>query len=218
MAVSIFSWCRYSAMTSVESDNGKAAPGGCRANRIIIELLLVNFLLVFPVIVWAQAEPFTIRSAHIYLDNKVYLVNADIDYSLTKPVLDALHNGVPLTIELRIELVQNREWPWWDETVAVIKQRYRLRYFALAQHYVLSNLNMGVESSYQTLESALEALGRLKELPLLDQNLLPSGNDYIARMRVALDIESLPAPLRLLAYLSSRWRLTSEWYTWKPQL
>ncbi len=181
-------------------------------------MLLVNFLPVLSGPAMAQTDPFTIRSAHIYLDNKVYLVNADIDYSLTGPVIDALHNGVPLTIELRIELIRNREWPRWDETVAVIKQRYRLRYFALAQHYVLSNLNMDVETSYQTLDAALEALGRLRELPLLDQNLLPSGKDYVARMRVALDIESLPAPLRLLAYLSSRWRLTSEWYTWKPQL
>ncbi|HHL45607.1 MAG TPA: DUF4390 domain-containing protein [Gammaproteobacteria bacterium] len=199
-------------------DRGKIIPCGCRASPVATTMLLVSFLLIFPVAAWAEKDPFTIRSAHIYLDNKVYLVSADIHYSLTKPVLDALHNGVPLTIELRIELIQSREWPWWDETVAVIKQRYRLRYFALAQHYVLSNLNMGTESSYQTLDAALEALGRLKELPLLDQNLLPSGEEYVARMRVALDIESLPTPLRLLAYLSSRWRLTSEWYTWKPQL
>ncbi len=178
------------------------------------------FILILGLSAQASAEesPFTIRSANIYLDNKVYLVNADIHYSLTRPVLDALHNGVPLTIELRIELIRQREWPWWDETMAVIKQRYRLRYFALAQHYVLDNLNMGTESSYQSLEAALEALGKLKELPLLDQNLLPSSGEYLARMRVALDIESLPTPLRLLAYLSSRWRLTSEWYTWKPQL
>ncbi len=191
---------------------------GNRITLFVVGLLLINFLLVLPATVRAQDPPFTIRSAHIYLDNKVYLVNANIHYSLTRPVLDALRNGVPLTIELRIELIQNRDWPWWNETIAVIKQRYRLRYFALAQHYVLRNLNMGTESSYQTLGAALEALGRLKELPLIDQNLLPAGENYVARMRVALDIESLPTPLRLLAYLSSRWRLTSEWYTWKPQL
>ncbi len=205
-------------MTSAKGDKGRVIPCGRRADPFVITLLLVVFLFFVPGAASAQTDPFTIRSAHIYLDNKVYLVSADIHYSLTRPVLDALHNGVPLTIELRIELIKNRQWPWWNETVAVIKQRYRLRYFALAQHYVLSNLNMGTESSYQTLEAALDALGRLKELPLLDQNLLPSGADYVARMRVALDIESLPTPLRLLAYLSSRWRLTSEWYTWKPQL
>ena len=191
-------------------------PLQCFCRKVPFLLLLV--VLALPAQGAAEEAPFTIRSANIYLDNKVYLVNADIHYSLTKPVLDALHNGVPLTIELRIELIRHRDWPWWDETVAVIKQRYRLRYFALAQHYVLDNLNMGTESSYQSLEAALEALGKLKDLPLLDQNLLPPGKEYLARMRVALDIESLPTPLRLLAYLSSRWRLTSEWYTWKPQL
>ena len=209
-----------SLLAGVEYDDGEVMAGKQRVcwNPGIMVLLLIGCLLLFPDPVRAENAPFTIRSAHIYLDNKVYLVNADIHYRLTGPVLDALHNGVPLTIELRIELLQKRDWPWWDETVAVIKQRYRLRYFALAQHYVLSNLNMGTETSYQNLDGALEALGKLKELPLLDQNLLPSGGEYTARMRVALDIESLPAPLRLLAYLSSRWRLTSEWYTWTPQL
>ncbi|HFC53377.1 MAG TPA: DUF4390 domain-containing protein [Gammaproteobacteria bacterium] len=186
--------------------------------RYLTDLLIVTLLLASPLLARAEAQPFTIRSAHLYLDNRVYMVNAEIHYELTRPVLEALHNGVPLTIELRIELLQNRPWPWWDERLAVIKQRYRLRYFALAQHYVLSNLNMGTETSYQKLDDALEALGRLKDLPLLDANLLPSGGQYTARMRVALDIESLPQPLRLLAYLSSRWRLTSEWYTWAPRI
>ncbi len=205
-------------MRDAESDKGGVTLHRIGAVRCVAGVLLINAVLFFSTLIHAQEQPFTVHSAHIYLDNKVYLVNADIHYSLTQPVLDALRNSVPLTIELRIELIKNREWPWWGETIAVIKQRYRLRYFALAQHYVLSNLNMGTESSYQTLEAALEALGRLKELPLLDQNLLPADGEYVARMRVALDIESLPAPLRLLAYLSSRWRLTSEWYTWKPQL
>ncbi len=182
------------------------------------DLLVVTLLLASPCLSRAEEQPFTIHSAHVYLDNRVYMVNAEIHYRLTKPVLDALHNGVPLTIELRIELLQNRDWPWWDERLAVIRQRHRLRYFALAQHYVLSNLNMGTESSYQSLDDALEALGRIDDLPLLDANLLPSGGRFTARMRVALDIESLPPPLRLLAYLSSRWRLTSEWYRWEPQL
>ena len=31
---------------------------------------------------------------------------------------------------------------------------------------------------------------------------------------VYVDIEALPAPLRPVAYLSSPWRLTSEWYEW----
>ena len=189
-----------------------------RGKLLVMSILLSSCWWVFPVMAEEYTDPFTISSAHIYLDNRVYLVNADIHYRLTKPVLDALHNGVSLTIELRIELLQKRNWPWWNDRVAVIKQRYRLRYFALAQHYVLNNINMDTESGYQTLETALESLGRLEELPLIDQNLLSLSEDYVARMRVALDIESLPTPLRLLAYLSSRWRLTSEWYTWTPQL
>jgi hypothetical protein len=44
--------------------------------------------------------------------------------------------------------------------------------------------------------------------------LLVSDERYEGALRARLDIEALPAPLRVFAYLSDDWRLTSEWYTW----
>jgi len=34
------------------------------------------------------------------------------------------------------------------------------------------------------------------------------------RLRCSLDIESLPTPVRLLAYVSSAWDMDNEWYQW----
>ena len=48
----------------------------------------------------------------------------------------------------------------------------------------------------------------------LDKGLLATSERYEGALRAWLDIEALPAPLRLLAYLSDDWPLTSEWYTW----
>ena len=36
----------------------------------------------------------------------------------------------------------------------------------------------------------------------------------VVRLRGSLDIESLPTPVRLLAYFSSAWDMDSEWHQW----
>ena len=60
-------------------------------------------------------------------------------------------------------------------------------------------------------------IGTIVDLPLLDRELLADDETYQARMRVELDIEELPLPLRLLSYFTDEWRLRSEWYTWSLQ-
>lgn len=164
----------------------------------------------------ARADAFTIEHAYTSLENHVYHLSASIDYSFTHDALEALDNGVPLTLQLDIEVLRPRWW-WWDKDVASLEQRYQLQYHALTKKYIVINLNSGAQHSYTTLPSALSALGNIENLPILDDNLLAPGKSYRARMRVRLDIEALPAPLRPLAYISSQWRLDSEWYTWSLQ-
>ncbi len=170
---------------------------------------------------WAYAsavhcQELTVDRASTRLVGNVYLLDAHIDYALTPKALDALHNGVPLTLELKIEVTRSRRF-LWDETVAALKQRYQIRYHPLTQQYLVNNLNTGVSEGYPTLRAALQALGQLRDFPMLDHSVLRPGEDYHAHLRVLLDIESLPAPLRPLAYLSRDWHLSSDWYSWPLQ-
>lgn len=168
---------------------------------------------------WAWSVPalaapeFAVRAVDAYVSDGVYHLDARIDYSLTPEVLEALENGVPLNMHVRIEVYRERRW-WWDEDIATLDQRYRVQYHALTERYLVENLNSGAPETYSSLTTALDALGRIRNLPVLDRNLLAADEAYRARMRVELDIEALPAPLRPLAYLSSHWRLGSEWYDW----
>lgn len=172
---------------------------------------LVWMCLVFPP---AEADDLKVVAADTRLEGQVYLLDARIRYSLSRKALDALHNSVPLTLDLQIKVTREREW-LWDPEVASLEQRYQIRYQPLAEQYLVSNLNTGVVHGYRTLNSALSALGDIKGFPLLDYSLLDPGESYRAHLRVRLDIESLPAPLRPLAYLSSGWRLSSKWYSWR---
>lgn len=185
----------------------------CRARTLAA---LASCLLLAQPGQGALADGFQVRDASSELVDDVYHVDARVDYELTGPVLEALQSGVRIVIEMPIEVFQPRDWIW-DVTIASLSQRYRLEYHALTRQYLLTNLNSNVQSTYPTRHAALNALGRVVDLPILDRRLLKVGEHYMARLRVRLALEDLPSPLRLWAYMSGDWRLASEWHVWRLQ-
>ena len=164
----------------------------------------------------AWAGNFTIRSVETHLHDKVYLLDANIEYQFSEATLEALRNGVPLIVLLDIEVEQERTW-WLNKTIAELQQGYLLLYHALTEKYIVNNLNSGAQENYDQLNSALAALGKVKDLPVLDSQLVSKDNRYSVKLKTHLDLESLPAPMRPLAYISSDWRLESDWYKWPLQ-
>ena len=141
------------------------------------------------------------------------MLDANIEYRLSEPVLEALKNGVPLIILVDIEVAQVRNW-WMNKTIAELQQGYLLLYHALSEKYILNNLNSGVQENYDSLISALSSLGKIRNFPLLDANLAIADKRYEVSLKAYLDLEALPAPMRPIAYISSQWRLESDWYRW----
>lgn len=164
----------------------------------------------------ANADGFTIRSVETHLVDKVYVVNTHIDFNFSESALEALQNGVPLIVLLDIEVVLKRNW-WLDKTIAELQQGYLLLYHALTEKYIINNLNSGAQENYNNLNAAISSLGKIKELPILDANLVQKGARYDVQLHTYLDLEALPAPMRPIAYISSQWRLESDWYRWPLQ-
>ncbi len=181
--------------------------------RLRARLLVLLALLVLLRVTDVQAAGFDVIEASTRLGDGVYRLNAQIEYSFSEPALDALQNGVPLTIELLMEVRRRRSWVW-DETVYSLVQRFRLEYHALSRQYLVHNLNSGERRNFSTRPAALRFMGRIHEFPLLDRSLLAPDRRYEGALRAQLALDTLPTPLRLFAYLSEDWQLTSEWYTW----
>jgi hypothetical protein len=156
---------------------------------------------------------FEVRSAVAELRGDVYYLNADISYRLSTEAIDALHSGVPLAIGLDVEFIHPRRW-WFDNENATLRQSYELDYHALSERYIVINVNSGDQASFGSLSAALEYLGRVERLPLLDTAVLDDERGYYVRMRVSLDQEQFPGPLRLLAFWRRDWSIASEWYRW----
>jgi hypothetical protein len=171
-----------------------------------------------PVFQQPEEDPgrFEIREANVDLSSGVYLLNASIDYRLSTDARDALQSGVPLTIRLEVELLNNRRF-WFDNEDAALQQLYQLEYHALSERYIVQNLNSGDQASFSSLFAALNYLGRVEHLPLLDAALVDPGRDYDLRLRAVLDVEQFPGPLRLLAFWRRDWSLGSDWYRWRLQ-
>ncbi len=179
-----------------------------------MRLLLLLALICLGQSVWAKG--FTIRSVETSLINKVYTVSANINYEFSDVAIEALQNGVPLLILIDIKVDRERNW-WLDKNIAELQQGYLLLYHALSEKYIVNNLNSGAQENYDSLNAAVAALGQLNNLPLLDANLVNKNYRIIVRLHTYLDLEALPAPMRPVAYISSQWRLESDWYEWPLQ-
>ncbi|MCP4409577.1 MAG: DUF4390 domain-containing protein [Gammaproteobacteria bacterium] len=177
-------------------------------------LLLIAILTVQPFTLpsaHARESRFVIQNTEISVEHGVYLLKADVDYVLSDPVKEALLNGVSLVFFLEIEVLEYYDW-WWNWQIANLEQRYRLEYHALSRQYVVENLNTGVQESYSRLNSVLHHLGRIIDLPLIDSTLLDSSKNHIFQLKVSLDVDELPLPLRVRAYIFSDWELGTDWY------
>jgi hypothetical protein len=163
----------------------------------------------------ADADPgfFEVRSAVAELRDGVYYLNANIGYRLSTEAIGALHSGVPLGIRLDVEIIDPRRW-WFDNEGASLQQAYQVDYHALSERYLVRNLNSGDQASFGSLRAALEHLGRIERLPLIDTAVLEDDRGYYVRLRVSLDQEQFPGPLRLLAFWRRDWSIASEWYRW----
>jgi hypothetical protein len=176
-------------------------------------LLLAGLWPAVAVTTGHDGPRFAVASAAIRLVNEVYHLDARLELVLGQEVVEALESGVPLTFEMQIEILQQRAL-LWDSTVATLSQRHVLVYRALSDQYLVTNLNTKQQRSYPSRRAALADLAELDDFPMLDRRLLKVGAAYVVRLRTRLDIESLPLPLRPVAYLSSAWDLTSEWHAW----
>lgn len=177
----------------------------CRAMLIPVLLCCTGNL--------ASASDISIEYATSSLVVENYLVDAYIEFEFDDEVITALSHGIPITIEIFIKIKRKREW-LWDTVVRDETIRLQLERHALSDHYLLSNLKTDQKEQFQYLDEALRALGTIDRHFLFDASTIDEQSSYIGYIKSELDIESLPPPLRPMAYFSGHWRAASAWYEW----
>ena len=158
---------------------------------------------------------FVVEHAALRPAGGAWVVDARIDFAFSEDNLEAMRNGVDLTVIVDIE-VRRERGQWWDETLASRQLRYRIETNVLTGRYRIRRVGGGARN-YRSLEEMTVSLGRVESVPVIARERLSAGARYAARIRARLDIEALPSPLRPIAYLSPRWRLSSGWFEWRVE-
>ena len=190
---------------------------------IFIRVLKIIVLsgIIFSLNISAQMRPnhegyFDVRSADTVLVEQKHMLDARLQLFLSDEALNALNSGVPLTIELNIELLRIRRFlP--DDKETELSFQYELEYRPLSQRYIVRDVRNASQESYSTLFSALNRLGRIQNLFLFDsKSLIPDAN-YRLRLQALLSTKQYSAPLRMLFFWRSQWDIKSRWYEWQLQ-
>ena len=156
---------------------------------------------------------FEVRSAATEVVGDVHVLDARLQLVLSSEALQALESGVTLLIELQLQVIRVRRLIM-DAVEAELAIRYELEYRPVSQRYIVRNLNSGDQDSFSTLYSALNSLGRVQGLPVIDDEVLDENAEYRVRLRAMLNTERYPAALRILFFWRGEWQLQSEWFEW----
>jgi hypothetical protein len=156
---------------------------------------------------------FIVERAELNSDGARYTLNADIQFHFSKEALKALEHGIALQIDIEMQAKQNRKW-LWDKKIRNKIFSQQLEYQPLSEQYLVTDLNTGSRRHFRSFQYALEFLGSINDYPFLEPTALQQDKTYTALVRASLNTESLPAPLRLSAYISSDWQLSSPWFKW----
>jgi len=188
----------------------------CRAliSIAIILILFLIFLFLFNFLpgITAQDE-FHIKSARSYVVNDGIVLDADMMMDFSNEAVEALENGIPLTLMVEVQLFRER-FLWRNIIIKESQQLFELRYHPLTNIHEVKKIATGKRYSFNTRQDAMAVLGTIRGAHLIDKKVLNSDNQYTIRIRTSLDINHLPLALRQIASLSPSWYLKSPWYLW----
>ncbi len=166
-----------------------------------------------PVLSVAEGFGVDVKNAEIRLHGDSYLLAADIDYRLSARAKEALQNGVPLFWDIHIKTLQHRDY-FWDNTLTNTGIRYRIQYHALLNMYRVRNEGSRELYNFSTLSAALDLISTIRDFRVMDKALYVPGKRYAVGIKVTLDRDALPLPLRPIAYTNPQWYLSSAWTLW----
>ena len=176
---------------------------------------MAAMLWIRPLLADGLEGRFEVRSADLQLKDGVYHLNAHMDLPVSDAVRRGLAEGVPLTVELDLNIERVRQLlP--NSKVADLTQRYHLQYNAVSARYVLRNDNSGQQESLSTVDAAIE---QLSEVRCRAGCTICSAADrrYEANVRAKVDYGSVPFSLRVVMFWVNDWHRESDWYTWTLQ-
>lgn len=165
-------------------------------------LALLTALALSPA---AQAQGVELAALRVKRADNELALDYQARLSLSAPVEEALHRGVPLYFTAQATVYRNR-WYWRDERVARVNRTWRVAYQPLTAQWRVSL--GGLSQVYGSLSEALAPLSRVSGWRIADGEKLESGERYYVDFFFRLDSSQLPPPMQV--DIGSDWKLGIE--------
>jgi Domain of unknown function (DUF4390) len=154
-----------------------------------------------------------VQSAFVNLTDGVYQLHARVKYPANEQTAVALRDGVSLSYDLDVEIARARRF-WLDAEITTLTLRRELLFHAVSERYVVRDPRSGAQTSYATLEDALQSLGAVDGWPILVASQVPKEGDYRVSVRASVRRGRLTDALRVILFWNDGWQRESEWYSW----
>ena len=153
-----------------------------------------------------------VQSAFVNQEAGVYQLHARVLYPVNDQLREALRDGVSLSFDLDVTIQRQRRY-WVDAEVVALTLRRELSYHTVSDRYLVRSARTGEQSSYPTLDAALEALGIVEGWPILVASQV-RGGEHTVSVRAGVRRGRLTDALRVLLFWTDDWHRESEWYSW----
>ncbi len=158
-------------------DDTTPAPGGRFRRRAFLWMLALSLCAVAGAA--ALDGVLEVRSAYVNIDKGVFLLHARVEYPESTAIRDALRDGITLTFDLDARVERDRHL-WFNAAIVDLTLRRELTYHAVSDRYVVRDIKNGDQSSFATLDDALEFLGKVDAWPIIVEPQLDGGNYTIS--------------------------------------
>ena len=159
---------------------------------------------------WGGAR---VVDVHAEVRDGVVFVDADLAISPSAEVIEAMRNSIALHLVVEARIAEPREW-LWDRRLAGGERHLRLEYHALSQTWMVTDVTARETHTFSDLAGAVDSLSRIRAWRLADWDRLADRKRLLGRMRVRLEVNKLPLPLRVPALMDPAWDMNSDWFLW----
>jgi hypothetical protein len=163
----------------------------------------------------AQGESaFNIKAASFTMQDSLLLLDSTIEIELPKYINKAIDQGFAVPLMFEVEVLKYSKY-WLDEKLLSLKQQYQLHYLPMLSSYAIFDVNANQRMYFNSRLEAVRYLKVIYAYPMFDiNNINQSGRVYV-RMRVGIDVDELPLPLKSSSLWDNDWELQSDWFEWK---
>lgn len=137
-------------------------------------------------------------------------ISSGFDLVLSPDAEQALHQGI--TLQLSVHVRNAQHYRFWALLQAEQKHLWTIDYLPLSRQYRLRTPD-GQQHHYTRWRHLSAALKEPQNFTFELETAAPDTT-YQVQIRAHIDLQELPAPLRLPALFSPQWQLTSGWSTW----